>query len=173
MKFQKSRLDVFIKPTPRDNKLGWYETHDHHVCLMNRMKPSFLLIGDSIIYGLSRYKNVWNKYFGFSKTVKCGISGDKTQHVLWRAENLVIPSSVKFIIVHCGTNNLDYDDPNCIAKGILNIGKSLLHKAPTSNMLLTGLLPRDKCNSNRRKRLKKVNSYLPSLCKNENNMDLG
>ena len=137
---------------------------------MNRMKPSFLLIGDSIIYGLSRYKNVWNKYFGFSKTVNLGISGDKTQHVLWRAENLVIPSSVKFITAHCGTNNLDYDDPNCIAKGILNIGKSLLSKAPTSNILLTGLLPRDKCNSNRRKRLKKVNSYLLSLCKNENNM---
>ena len=137
---------------------------------MNRMKPSFLLIGDSIIYGLSRYKNVWNKYFGFSKTVNCGISGDKTQHVLWRAENLVIPSSVKFIIVHCGTNNLDYDDPNCIAKGILNIGKSLLNKAPTSNILLTGLLPSDKCNSNRRKGLKKVNSYLLSLCKKENNM---
>ena len=137
---------------------------------MNRMKPSFLLIGDSIIYGLSRYKNVWNKYFGFSKTVNCGISVDKTQHVLWRAENLVIPSSVKFIIVHCGTNNLDYDDPNCIAKGILNIGKSWLNKAPTSNIILTGLLPRDKFNSNRRKRLKTVNSYLVSLCKNENNM---
>ena len=170
MNFEKSRSDVIIKPTPRDNKLGWYKTHDHHVCLMNRMKPSFLLIADSIIYGLSHYKNVWNKYFSFSKTVNCGISGDKTQHVLWRVENLVIPSSVKFIIVHCGTNNLDYDDPNCIAKGILNIGKSLLNKAPTSNILLTGLLPRDKCNSNRRKRLKKVNSYLLSLCKNENNM---
>ena len=39
----------------------------------------------------------------------------------------VIPSSVKFSIAHCGTNNLDYDDPNCIAKGILNIGKSLLN----------------------------------------------
>ena len=94
----------------------------------------------------------------------------KTQHVLWRAENLVIPSSVKFIIVHCGTNNLDYDDPNCIAKGILNIGKSLFNKAPTSNIILTGLLQRDKCNSNRRKRLKTVNSYVLSLCKNENNM---
>ena len=89
---------------------------------------------------------------------------------MWTAENLVIPSSVKFIIVHCGTNNLDYDDPNCIAKGILNIGKSLLNKAPISYIILTGLLPRDKCNSNRRKRLKKVNSYLLSLCKNENNM---
>ena len=90
---------------------------------MNRMKPSFLLIGDSIICGLIRYKNVRNRYFGFSKTVNSGISGDKTQHVLWRAENLVISSSVKFIIVYFGTNNLDYDDPNCSAKGILNIGK--------------------------------------------------
>ena len=46
----------------------------------------------------------------------------------------------------------------------------MLNKAPTSNILLTGLLPRDKYNSNKRKRFKKVNSYLLSLCKNENNM---
>ena len=46
----------------------------------------------------------------------------------------------------------------------------MLNKTPTSNVILTGLLPRNKCNSNRRKRLKKVNSYLLSLCKNENNM---
>ena len=46
----------------------------------------------------------------------------------------------------------------------------MLNKAPTSHILLTGLLPRDKCNSNRRKRLKKVNSYLLSLCKNESKL---
>ena len=89
---------------------------------------------------------------------------------MWRPENLIIPSSVKFIIVLCGTNILDYDDPNRIAKGILNIGKSLLNKAPTSNIISAGLLPRDKCNSNRRKRFLKVSIYHLSLCKNENNL---
>ena len=74
------------------------------------------------------------------KTVNCGILGDKTQHVLWGAKNLFISPSVKFIVVHFGTNNLDYNNPIDIAKGILNIGKSLLEKAPKSNTVLTGIL---------------------------------
>ena len=43
---------------------------------------------------------------------------------IWTAENLPIPSSVKFIVIHCGVNNLDYDEPNIIAKGILCIAKT-------------------------------------------------
>ena len=113
---------------------------------------------------------MWNKYFKFPKTVNCGISGDKTQHVLWRAENLVIPSSVKFIVIHCGTNNIDDDDPNNIAKGILNIGKTLLKKAPKSKIILTGLLPRDQTHSKRSNKLRKISNYLFNLCRDEKNM---
>ena len=64
------------------------------------------------------------KYFKSPNTVNCGIPGDKTQHVLCRAKNLGILPSVKFIVV-CGINNLDYNNPIDIAKGILNIGKSM------------------------------------------------
>ena len=134
------------------------------------MQPTTLLIGDSIVVGLTRYQYIWKKYFKFPKTVNCGIPGDETQHVLWRAKNLFIPPSVKFIVVHCGTNNLDYNNPIDIAKGILNIGKSLLEKAPKSNIILTGILPRDKYKSKRRNKLCEVNSYLNSSCKTEKNM---
>ena len=89
------------------------------------MQPTTLLIGDYIVVGLSRYQNICKKYFKSPKTVNCGIPGDKTQHVLWRA--------VKLLVILCGTNNLNYNDPIDIAKGILNIGKSLLEEAPKSN----------------------------------------
>ena len=134
------------------------------------MQPTTLLIGDSIVVGLTRYQNICKKYFQFPKTVNCVIPGDKTQHVLWRAKNLFIPPSVKFIVIHCETNNLDYNDPIDIAKGILNIGKSLLEKAPKSNIILTGILPRDKHKSKRRNKLCEVNSYLKSSCKTKKNM---
>ena len=62
------------------------------------------------------------------------------QNVLWRAKNLFIPPSVTFIVVHCCS----------LFKGILNIGKSLLEKAPKSNIILTGILPRDEYKSKRR-----------------------
>ena len=123
------------------------------------MQPTTLLIGDSIVVGLSRYQNICKKYFKSPKTVNCGIPGDKTQHVLWRA--------VKLLVIRCGTNNFNYNDPIDIAKGILNIGKSLLEEAPESNKILTGILPRDKYKSKRRNKFCEVNSYLNSSCKTE------
>ena len=157
-------------PSACHNKVGWFENHPKHICLTKRMQSATLLIGDSIAAGLTCYQNVWKKYFKFPKTVNCGTPRDKTQHVLWRAKNLFIPPSVKFIVIHRGTNNLDYNDPIDIAKGILNIGKSLLEKAPKSNTILTGLLPRDKYKSKRKNKLCQVCSYLNSSCKTEKNM---
>ena len=137
-------------PSARRNKISWFENHQKHIYLTKRIQPTTLLIGDLIVVGLTRYQNIWKKYFNFPKTVNCGIPGDKNQHVLWRAKNLFIPPSVKFIVIHCGTNNLDYNDTIDVAKGILKIGKSLLEKAPKSNIILTGIiLPRDKYKSKR------------------------
>ena len=59
----------------------------------------------------------------------------------------LFPPSVKFIVIHCGSNNLDFNHPIDIAKGILNIGKSLLEKAPKWNIIWTTILPRDKYKS--------------------------
>ena len=88
-------------PSARRNKVGWFQNHQKHICLTKRMQPTTLLIGDSTVVGLTRYKNIWKKYFKFPKTVNCGIPGDKTQHVPWRAKNLFIPPSLKFIVIHC------------------------------------------------------------------------
>ena len=69
-----------------------------------RLHASLLLIGDSIVAGLSRYKTVWNKYFKSYKALNCGISWDGTQHVLLRAAGLFVLSSVKYVVVHSCTN---------------------------------------------------------------------
>ena len=156
-------------PSAHRNKVGWFENHQKHILLTKRM-PTTLLIGDSIVAGLTWYQNIWKKYFKFQEIVNCGIPGGNPQRVLWKAKNLFIPPSVRFIVIHCGANNLDYNDPIDIAKGILNIGKPLLEKAPKSNIILTGILPRDKYKSKKRNKLYEVNSYLNSFCKTEKNM---
>ena len=71
-----------ITPLPRFNKFNWIESHNNH-CRNITSNPSTLLIGDSIIAGPSRYKNVWKKYFQPFNTADCGIGGDKVQNVLW------------------------------------------------------------------------------------------
>ena len=98
-------------PTGRNNKVGWYKRHSNLDIRRKRLYPSVLLIGDSIVASLSRYQTVWKKYFKLYKALNCGISGDRTQHVLWRAEGLSVPPSLKYVVIHCGTNNLNHNEP--------------------------------------------------------------
>ena len=144
MRLQNSAVEPVTISTACNNKVDWCENHECQVNLSNKLQPCTLLIGDSIVAELSHFKKVWQKYFKLPKAVNCGIPGDKTQHALWKAENLPISSFVKFIVIHCETNNLDYNDPNIITKGTLCIAKAMINKARKSNIIITGLLPRDK-----------------------------
>ena len=61
---------------------------------------------------------------------------------MWRAEDLSVPPSVKYVLVHCSTNNLDQDEPKIIVDGIIKIGKVFKEKlAADVQIILTGLLP--------------------------------
>ena len=72
---------------------------------------------------------------------------------MWRAEDLSVPPSVKYVVVHRGTNNLDHDEPKIIVDGIIKIGKVFQEKlAAGVKIILTGLLPRDLDESERRKK---------------------
>ena len=134
---------------------------------------SVLLIGDSIAAGLTRYQTVWKKYFKPYKALNCGIAGDRTQHVLWRAEDLSVPPSGKYVVVHCGTNNLDHDETKIIVNDIIKIGKVFQFQeklAADVKIILTGLLPQDLNKSKRINKILKVNSYLKKSCDDETNI---
>ena len=80
---------------------------------------------------------------------------------MWRAEDLSVPPSVKYVVVHRGTSNLDHDEPKIIVDGIIKIGKVFQEKlAAEVQIILTGLLPRDLHKSERRKKNLNVNSFL-------------
>ena len=75
------------------------------------------------------------------KGLNCGVPGDRTQHTLWRTEDLPVPPSVKYVVVHCGTSNLDQDEPKIIVDGIIKIGKVFQGKlAADVKIILTGVL---------------------------------
>ena len=54
-------------PSARRNKVGWFENHQKHILLTKRMQPTTLLIGDSIVAGLTRYQNIWKNISSFKK----------------------------------------------------------------------------------------------------------
>ena len=45
-------------PTERFNKLNWFKLHNHHCTVAEKSNATTLLIGDSIVAGLSRYPNM-------------------------------------------------------------------------------------------------------------------
>ena len=79
-------------PSDRDNKNRWYDINQKHGNLSLNSKTILVLIGDSIVAGLSCYTNIWQTFFKTFHTLNYGIGGDRTQHVLWRAENATLPN---------------------------------------------------------------------------------
>ena len=128
---------------PGFNKFNWIESQNNHCRNITTSNPSTLLIGDSIIAGLSRYKNVRKKYIQPFNTVNCGIGGDKVPNVLWRCNNFPPSLSVKNIVVMCGTNNIQHDSVEDIRGGIIDISSQLRRIYKNSNVIVCDLLPRD------------------------------
>ena len=161
---EKSKASPARSPMGRDNKHGWYEEHEKFVAIATRSLSSVFLVGDSMVKGLARYHRVWSKYFEPLRALNFGVGGDRTQHVLWRIENGEIPLNLQVAFVHCGTNNLDRDNPAEIRDWIASIVYTIQEKKPNAN-IVSGLLPRDQEISSGRDKIKLVNRKLMRWCR--------
>ena len=146
---------------PCYNKPGWNDLHSKFTNIAGNSRSTVLLIGDSIVKGLFRYKMVLKKYFEQFKALNFGIGGDKTQNVLWRIINSNLPRDLKVAVIHCETNNIDRNTPVEIKDGIISIVEALCQVWPNIKIIITGLLPRDVFLSKKRKTL-----YWLIICSN-------
>ena len=85
-------------------KSGWIETHYHQEELLRKSYTSVVVIGDSIVAGLRRYPTVWRNSFLRYRTINLGIEGDQLENILWRINDIVLPRSVRSVVIHRGTN---------------------------------------------------------------------
>ena len=86
---------------------------------------------------------VVQRHFGDQDAANYGISGDRTQHVLWRIDHGAFQNArSRVVVLLVGTNNLGQDSPPEIAAGVEAILERLKRATPTSKVLLLGLLPR-------------------------------
>ena len=108
-------------PTARQSKTNWMNTHVKHCSRLNDKSFGTILIGGSLLAGLAHYRKVWNKFFKSLNDFHCGIGGDREEHVLWQAHDLRYFSSLRNVIILCGTNNLYHDSPEDIANGHIKI----------------------------------------------------
>lgn len=124
-------------------------------------------IGDSITqFWETRGSNVWNKYYGKRKVINMGVSGDQTQHVLWRFDQGQLDGiKAKVAVVLIGTNNTKTNQftEGQILEGVTTIVRQIRLRQPDTKILLLGIFPRGASFSEQRGKILQVNEALARL----------
>ena len=102
---------------------------------------SVVVIGDSIVTGVRRYLTVWRNFILRNKAINLGIGGDRIENVLLRNNDIVLPKSIRSVVIHCSTNNIDTSSSDKISLGIFTIARSISHRYPDIEVFVSGLLP--------------------------------
>ncbi|MDR1923464.1 MAG: GDSL-type esterase/lipase family protein [Planctomycetaceae bacterium] len=165
-----------VQPVPRLD--GWWTSRFvTSIVQMDKGNIDLLMIGDSITHGWENQgKDIWNEYYTKRNAINLGISGDRTQHVLWRLDHLPLNKiSPKAAVVMIGTNNIGGKDasPKDTADGIKTIVDRLQKQFPDIKIILLNVFPRgEKPEDGRRKLVDEINSYLPNIFKEYKNVKL-
>lgn len=126
-----------VIPVPRDSR-EWMERHHAITKRLQTGQARLLWIGDSIVQCWEECgKAVWNHYYAHRGAVNMGISGDKTEHVLWRLDHYPLRTiSPELAIIMIGQNNGPFNTAAEIAEGIAAVVTSLRKKCPATRILL-------------------------------------
>jgi beta-glucosidase len=148
-----------------------------HTGFMSQIKAGngdfdFVLIGDSITDGWPRGGK--NSYARFApwKPLDLGVSGERTEEVLWRLQNGELDGiHPKVIMLMIGTNNLGQcgdEKPEWVAAGIKKILETIRAKQPQAKILLLAIFPRGATAKDPvRLRVEETNKLLPTLADNK------
>ena len=85
-------------PSERFYINNWLKIHQNHCFQVKQEDFNSIIIGDSIVAGLTRYTNVQNNVFG-NRFINLGISGDRVENVLWRARDMSLFSVVQITLI--------------------------------------------------------------------------
>lgn len=130
----------------------WYERHRTFVAKAQKGGIDLYLEGDSLTdLWTTQFTTHYDKTFGRWKTGNFAISGDRTEHVLWRITNGELEGVTPKVIMLCiGTNNLPSLQgvyaaklPAEVAAGVKAILAVFAEKQPQAKVLLIGPPPRE------------------------------
>ena len=158
-------------PVPRDVK--WVARHQQFVAQAKQGGVDILFMGDSITdFWRNRGSNVWNQYYAPRHAVNFGISGDRTEHVLWRMEHGELDGiHPKVVVLMIGTNNTGKEKENgkirnTVAEtiaGVQAVVAELRAKLPDSKILLLAIFPRGSLDDPQRAQVALINTAIAKL----------
>lgn len=153
-----------VVPEPQKSA-KWLRRHESMNDQVKGNQVNLLWIGDSIVQRWeTQGKPVWDKYYAGRGAVNLGISGDRTQHVLWRlGHGNVDGISPKLAIVMIGQNNGPHNTAAEIAEGVTAIVARLRQKLPETKILLLGIFFRGEKPNEEQVKLAETNAIISKL----------
>jgi beta-glucosidase len=153
--------------TPEDALTPAIKDPNRHEQFLQRIKEGevgLLFLGDSITDAWPRaVKASWEKFAPY-KPADFGISGDRTEHVLWRITNGELEGiAPKVTVIMIGTNNIGHfsdEKPEWAAAGVKKIVDIVHEKLPNTKVLLLGVFPRGTPESSQRKSVEAINQII-------------
>ena len=158
-------------PVARDS--GWVKRHDGFVQQAQKGGIDVLFMGDSITDGWrERGTNVWNQYYAPRHAANFGISGDRTQHVLWRIDHGELDGiHPKVVVLMIGTNNTGKENNHKtprntvpeVAEGVQAVVNDIRARLPASKILLLAIFPRGTLDDPQRIQVAMINTLIARL----------
>lgn len=143
----KENLPTTCVPASREHQ-AWWKTRNaafNVIARSERAKTTkIVFLGDSITHNWEiPGREFWEKYFAPLDAVNFGISGDKTENILWRIRsgNFSGKMNPKLIVLMIGTNNWR-DEADATAQGVKRILEELKKSEPQAKILLLAIFPR-------------------------------
>ncbi len=172
-----AHANTAITPEPRD--ANWVKRHEGFVEIAKQGGVNVLFVGDSITDAWRNPnperggKAVWDREFAPLGAANFGISGDRTQHVLWRLQNGELNGiKPKAVVLMIGTNNTGLERDNITprntpaeaAAGVAAIVKYIRTQSPDTKILLLAVFPRgEKPDHQQRKQVAEINAEIAKL----------
>ena len=161
---QGAKVNDAIVPVPGGSDT-WRERHEAMNARAKAGNVDLVYIGDSIVGNWKwEGKPVWDHYYAKRNGAILGISGDRTQQVLWRLQNGNVDGiSPKLAIVMIGQNNGPHNTAEEIAEGVTAIVAELRKQLPETKILLLAVFFRGEKPNDEQKKLAQTNDILSKL----------
>jgi lysophospholipase L1-like esterase len=163
------KVNTAVVPVPGGGDTWWAR----HRAINDRVKQGhvdLIYIGDSIIRSWTwEGQPVWDHYYAKRNGVVMGMTGDRTERVLWRLQNGNVDGiSPKLAIVMIGQNNGPFNTGEEIGAGVTAIVQTLRQKLPQTKILLLAIFPRGEKPTPERGVLAKANEIAAKLADGKN-----
>ena len=134
-------------------------------------KVQLVFDGDSITDGWHKAgQQIWLERYAKLGAFDFGISGDRTENVLWRlSQGQLNGIHPKLVLLMIGTNNLKSNTNEEIAEGVKAIIEQYRKLCPDSVILLQGIFPRgNEATDPSRTRIKEINKIIATYADGKN-----